>query len=265
LVLTHKQSVVLLKIQDGVGEIVLNRPDKRNALNLEMWSLLEEAIRKCTLDSDISVVLLRGVDKSVFCAGADISEFQTVRSDSFANQKYGAVVQSVVTGLKSLPKPTIAMISGFCVGGGTEIAVACDFRFASDTVKIGITPAKLGFVYDVSETKMVVDLVGPSNAKDILFSARLLDAGEAYRIGLVDRLFKEGELVEATFNYIKLLLKNAQNSIRGAKTIIDGVTSGMSVDDPLLKRIVAESLDSPQYKEGVQAFLEKRKPNFPKV
>ncbi|WP_054968919.1 enoyl-CoA hydratase/isomerase family protein [Alicyclobacillus ferrooxydans] len=260
-----RQDLVYVEVHDGVGEIVLNRPEKRNALNLEMWHMLGEAIETCAVNSDVSVVLVRGADRTVFCAGADISEFQTVRSDSASNRAYSAAVKAVVTGLKKLSKPTIAMISGYCVGGGTEIAVACDFRFASVTVKMGITPAKLGFVYDVEETKMLVDLVGPSCTKDILLSARLMHAEESFRIGLVDRLYGEDELEHETFKYIELLLQNAPNSVRGAKAIVDSLMSGMSPDDPGLKQIVHDALDSPQYKEGVRAFIEKRRPNFPRL
>ncbi|QSO47289.1 enoyl-CoA hydratase/isomerase family protein [Alicyclobacillus mengziensis] len=261
----QRQELVYVDIHDAIGEVVLNRPEKRNALNLEMWNMLGEAIRTCGANPDVSVVLLRGANRTVFCAGADISEFQTVRRDSVANQAYSAAVKGVVMGLKKLPKPTIAMISGFCVGGGTEIAVACDFRFASTTVMMGITPAKLGFVYDVEETKMLVDLVGPSHTKDILLSARLMEAEEAFRIGLVDRLYREEDLEKETFKYIGLLLQNAPNSVRGAKAIIDGLVSGVSPEDPGLKQIVRDALDSPQYKEGVQAFIEKRRPEFPRL
>lgn len=210
----------------------------------------------------MSLVLLRGADHNAFSAGANISEFQALHSNSIANREYSAAIHKAVMGLKNLPKPTIAMSSGFCVGGGTEIAVACDLRFASITARMGITPVKLGFIYDVAETKMLVDLIGPSHAKDILFSARLLAAEEAYQIGLVNQLYPENQLEEETFKYIRLLLANDRNSLSGAKTIINSLTSGVDVGDPALKEIVSDALDSPQYKEGVHAFLEMLKPNF---
>lgn len=256
--------IVSLEVFRGIGQVTLNRLQKRNALSLEMWNMLTATIQRCATDSDIFVVLLRGADLSVFSAGADIGEFQSVRSDSIANRSYSAAVKAAVLGIRNLAKPTIAMVSGYCIGGGAEIAIACDIRFGSTTTKLGITPAKLGFVYDVAETKMLSDLVGPSRAKDILFSARLLDADEAYRLGLFDRLFAESELERETFAYIELLRRNALNSIRGAKAIINGLAVGVSVDDPDLHRIVADSLDSAHYREGVQAFLEKRRPSFPK-
>lgn len=256
---------VYLHVHDGIGEIVLNRPEKRNALHLEMWSQLAEAVAHCDEDANVEIVLLRSSDLSVFCAGADISEFSTVRSDSTSNARYKEWVQRAVMGLRDLTKPTIAMISGPCVGGGTELAVACDIRFASDTARLGITPAKLGFVYDVAETRMLIDLVGPSRAKDILFSARLLDAEEALRIGLVDRVIPVAQLEEETYAYIRQLTQNAPNSLRGAKAIINALVAGAPTDDPSLQEIVRASLDSPHYQEGVRAFIEKRRPHFPRL
>lgn len=256
--------IVSLEVFNGIGQVTLNRPEKRNALSLEMWKMLSASIQRCATDREISVVLLRGADLSVFSAGADIGEFQSVRSDSVANRAYSAAVKAVVFGIRNLAKPTIAMISGYCIGGGAEIAIACDMRFGSATAKLGITPAKLGFTYGVAETKMLSDLIGPSRAKDILFSARLLAADEAYRIGLLDRLYAESDLERETYGYIELLLRNAPNSIRGAKAIINGLAAGGMIDDPDLHQIVDDSLDSEHYREGVQAFLAKRRPNFPK-
>ncbi len=251
-----------LVIHDGIGEIVLNRLDKYNAFNLEMWRRLGEIVSSCARDPSVSVVLVRSVDSFVFCAGGDISEFSSLRKDSVTNRVYSQAVINAVMGLKHLPKPTLAMVSGLCIGGGAEIAVACDLRFSASTLRMGIPPAHLGFVYDVAETKMLVDLVGPSHAKDMLFSGRLLGADEAYQIGLVDRVFKDEQLFQETLGYIHLLLANAPNSIQGSKAIVDGLIAGAPVDDPRLKQIVDDSLDSSQYQEGVRAFLEKRKPHF---
>ncbi|RIV28122.1 hypothetical protein D2Q93_03535 [Alicyclobacillaceae bacterium I2511] len=255
---------VYLTIHDGIGEIVFNRPEKRNAMNLEMWRDLSQLVAMCATDAAVSVVLVRSADPSVFCAGGDISEFQTLRKDAVTNLAYNRTVKDAVLGLKNLAKPSLAMVSGLCIGGGTEIAVACDLRFCADHTRMGIPPATLGFVYDVAETKMLSDLVGPSRAKDLLFSGRLLHAAEAYQMGLVDRVFADRLLLTETLNYIRLLLNNAQNSIQGCKGIVDALNAGARVDDPRLKQIVDDALDSPQYQEGVRAFLEKRRPNFKK-
>ena len=259
--MSHDQQPVHLVVNGYIGEVILNRPKKRNALNIEAWNLLKDIFEQCAKDSRVEIVILRGADLSVFSAGADISEFETVRANASLNREYSAVVKSAVMSIKNLAKPVIAMVSGYCVGGGTELAVACDLRFGSDTLKMGITPAKLGFVYDVEETKMLVDLVGPSHAKDILFSARLLDAPEAHHMGLIDRIVPKDMLVATTRNYIDKLLRNAPQSIRGAKAIINGIVAG-SPDDPQLKQIVSDSLDSRHYQEGVKAFIDKRRPDF---
>lgn len=143
-----------------------------------------------------------------------------------------------------------------------EIAIACDLRFADEDATFGIPPARLGFVYDVIETKRLLDLVGPSRAKDILFSARRLTAVEALRFGLVTRVVRSQDLREYTLDYARLLSRRAQNSIRGSKAVIDALCAGTDVEDARLAQIVAESLDSVQYAEGIRAFRERREPRF---
>jgi len=154
------------------------------------------------------------------------------------------------------------MISGFCVGGGCKIAVACDFRFTDETGRFGITPAKLGLIYNTPGTKNLVDLVGPSNAKDILFTGRIIGAEEAFQMGLINRIVEKAQLENQTYEFAQHICRNAQLSVRESKTIINRVLSGDVSDSEETSKLVLESFVSEDYREGDSAFLEKRKPNF---
>lgn len=253
---------VFLDVEGGIGTIFLNRPGKRNALDYGMWTKLKQLLDECATRPEVRVVVLRSVTEEAFSAGADIGEFVTMRKDSETSAVYNRATEAATLAIQSLSKPTIAMLQGFCVGGGAQIAVACDLRFAGQSLKMGITPAKLGVVYGFIETKMLVDLVGPSRAKDLLLSGRLLEAQEASQVGLVDFLVPDAELEETTFHYIKRLLANADNSMRGTKTMVLAALQGVTEDTPELAQLVAESFDSREYQVGVAAFLEKRRPNF---
>lgn len=258
-----RESLVTLEVQDdGLAFIILNRPEKRNALNYEMWTLLKQSLDECRGRDDVRLIVFRGVDESAFCAGADIGEFKTRRHDTATSTMYNDLTRAVGLAIHTFPKPTMAMLHGYCVGGGALIAVACDLRFASHSLKIGITPAKLGIVYGFPETKMLVDLVGPSRAKDLLFSGRLLDANEAREVGLVDFTFPAEELELATRHYAKLLLQNAPNSIHAAKWMVREAVSGVVEETPELAGLVSESFTSKEYQEGIAAFMDKRAPLF---
>jgi enoyl-CoA hydratase len=253
---------VYLEKEGAIATLFFNRPEKRNALTYGMWKSIPALLKDVEEDRNIKVLIIRGVDETAFAAGADISEFKTLRYSAEGADTYNKATLEAEEILGKLTKPTIAMIQGYCVGGGCELAVACDFRFSDTTGKYGITPAKLGLIYNLPGTKNLVDLVGPAKAKDILFSGRILDSEEADRIGLIDRLYSPDEVVEKTYEYAELLTRNAQMSIRGAKRVIHDVCSGVTEEHDEIAQLVLSSFESEDYKEGVQAFLEKRKPNF---
>ncbi|ALS23644.1 enoyl-CoA hydratase-related protein [Paenibacillus naphthalenovorans] len=255
------QYVYMEKNKD-VATVYFNRPEKRNGLNYEMWVTIAELMDECEQDKAVKVVVFRGVDETAFSAGADISEFKTLRYTAEGADKYNRATLIAEEKIMRLSKPTIAMIQGFCVGGGCEIAVACDFRFSDPNGKFGITPAKLGLVYNLPGTKNVVDLVGPAKAKDILYTGRLLEAEEAFRIGLIDRIYPAEEIVEKTYEYAALICKNAQFAVRGSKYIIGKVLEGETEDTPEIAKLVLDSFETEDYREGVAAFLEKRRPAF---
>lgn len=254
--------LVYLEVSDGIGTIYLNRSHKRNALNYEMWLDIKQLVEECNENREVRVIIFRSVDDTAFSAGADIGEFKTLRYSAEDADKYNRATLEVEKAIMYSPKPSIAMVKGFCVGGGCEIALACDFRFSDDSGKFGITPAKLGLVYNLPGTKNLVDLVGPSKAKDILYTGRLIHPSEANQIGLIDRIYSSNELVNKTYDYAKLIAKNAQIAVRGSKYVIREVLEGEMQDTEEIAKLVLESFESTDYKEGVNAFLEKRKPNF---
>lgn len=253
---------VFLEKHEEIATIYLNRPNKRNAFSYDMWKAITDLVKQCEEDREVKVIIFRGIDDSAFSAGADISEFKTLRYTAEGADRYNNAALEAEKAIMHVPKPTIAMIQSFCIGGGCEIAVACDFRFSDVNGRFGITPAKLGLVYNLPGTKNLVDLVGPSKTKDILFSGRLLDAEEALRIGLIDRIYSPGEIVDKTYEYARTICKNAQFAVRGSKYVIGKVLEGETEDTEEVSKLVLESFETDDYKEGVNAFLEKRKPEF---
>ncbi|MFD4639101.1 enoyl-CoA hydratase/isomerase family protein [Lentzea sp. NPDC058436] len=240
-----------------VATLTINRPSKRNAMSYDMWSAIPGLLSRVSADEDVRVLVIRGGEH--FSAGADIAEFSTLRRGAEGAAHYGEAVHAGERAIAQLDKPTIAAVSGFCVGGGCEIALACDIRIASVDARFGITPAKLGIVYNFTSTKALVDAVGPAWAKQILFSADLIDSAAALRIGLVN------EVVESLDVRVKELSEQiagrAQVSVRGAKKIINSITDGGHEDD-FVRALYAEAASSADYAEGVTAFLEKRPPRF---
>jgi enoyl-CoA hydratase len=256
------KGTTFLEVKDGMGTIYINRPEKRNALSYDMWEDLIRLVEECETNPLVKILIFRSSSPSAFSAGADISEFRTIRYTAEGAMKYNEITMILENKIAKCQKPSIAMIQGFCVGGGCEIAIACDFRFSDATGLFGITPAKLGLLYNTPGTKNIVDLVGPSRAKDILFTGRLLTADEALRIGLIDRVVDSSQLEGETYDYAQLIAGNAQFAVRGSKRIINEVRHGSITDSEETAQIVLESFTSADYQEGVTAFLEKRKPNF---
>lgn len=246
-----------LEIEDAVAMLTIDRPSKRNAMSFEMWSAIPGLLDKVAEDDAVRALVVRGTDH--FSAGADISEFATLRADAPGAERYGAAVLAGERAIAGLPKPTIAAITGVCVGGGCEIALACDMRVAAPDARFGITPAKLGIVYNFTSTKQLVDVVGPAWARQILFTADILDADTALRIGLVNEL--TAAPVARAVELATTMAARAQVSLRGAKTIITKITEGDHEDDEV-RALYTESVQSTDYAEGVAAFLEKRTPRF---
>ncbi len=246
-----------LEIAGAVATLTIDRPEKRNAMSFEMWSAIPALVDKVAADDSVRALVVRGTDH--FSAGADISEFATLRADAAGAERYSEAVHDGERAIVDLAKPTIAAVTGVCVGGGCEIALACDLRIGAPDARFGITPAKLGIVYNFTSTKQLVDAVGPAWARQILFTGEIIDAATALRIGLVNEL-ADDPVARAT-ELAATMASRAQVSVRGAKTIIARITDARHEDDEV-RALYTESVQSADYAEGVAAFLAKRPPNF---
>lgn len=250
---------ILVAREGAIALVTLNRPERRNALSLAMWRRLGEVFHGFAQERDLRAVILTGAGGH-FCAGADIGEFGKVRSNAELGQEYERAVDECQGAIAALPKPTIAAIAGFCVGGGCGIALACDFRLAEADAKLAITAARLGIVYGLRETQLLYRAVGLSQAKRILFTGERIDAGEAARIGLIDRL-TPGPALAAARELAATIAEGAPRSIAGAKGILNALADG-AADRRAIEGWLREALESEDYREGVRAFREKRKPRF---
>jgi enoyl-CoA hydratase/carnithine racemase len=251
-----------LRLETGgaVATLTIDRPAKRNAMSFEMWSALPGLLERVAENQHIRVLVLRGGEH--FSAGADIGEFGTLRRGAEGAARYGEAVHRAERAIATLGKPTIAAISGFCIGGGCEMALACDLRVAAEDARFAITPAKLGIVYSFTSTRQLVDAVGPAWAKQILYTGEVLDAGTARRIGLVNEVHPAGELAFRVKDLAELIASRAQVSVRGAKTIVNRIIDGHHDEDDAVRALYDEAVHSADYAEGVAAFLEKRPPRF---
>lgn len=246
--------------EGGVATVTLNRPDKHNAINLAMWQAFTPLMASLAEDDAVDVVVLRGPAGGPFSAGADISEFTTLRNTPESAEVYGEGVTSGERAILTCPKPTVALIEGFAIGGGSQVALACDLRLCTPATRFGITPAKLGIVYALQSTARLVDVVGPAWASWILMTGDLVDAGTALRIGLVHEV--TGDLEARTASLTATLSSRARVSLLGSKALIAKAAAGVRVEDDEVLRHYHDSLHGPEYAEGVQAFLGKRSPDF---
>lgn len=256
------QDAVYLTQEGPAAHLVLNRPDKRNALSAAMWAAIPPLLAEAEADGAARLLIVRGAG-GAFAAGADISEFEDVYATPERAEAYSRTIAAALDGLAAFSKPTLAVIEGACVGGGCGLALACDLRFAALGARFGITPGKLGLVYTLNDTRRLVDAVGFSAAKDILFTGRLLDAEEALDIGLISRLLPREALFEEAAGYAEQVAQASTRSARVTKQIMARIAAGQSEDDDATRKLFLEAFQSTDFKEGYRAFLEKRKPRFP--
>lgn len=254
---------MLAEIDNGIGWITFNAPDRRNAMSLDMWQGLAAIMRKFNEEESLRVVVLKGAGDKAFVSGADISEFEEKRSSQRDRDAYEAAFDDAQNTLASFPKPVVAMVQGFCVGGGLAIALNADIRIASDDSIFGIPAAKLGLGYGFEAIKTLESIVGPSHAKDILFTARFLDTEEALRIGLINFVVTRDELETNVVEYAKQIATNAPLTIKAVKATVGEVVRDPGQNSPAyIDDWVNDCFLSDDYKEGRTAFLEKRKANF---
>jgi enoyl-CoA hydratase/carnithine racemase len=254
---------ILVERKDRIATVVFNRPRMRNAFNLAMWTVLPGVIDELSRDPEIRGIVFRGAGEEAFASGADISEFKEHRKDRATAEAYNARTEKAYQALEACPKPTVAMIYGYCMGGAVAMAMACDLRFTADTGKFGIPAARLGIVYGLHSVKRLVNLVGPAAAKDILFSARTFDAAEAYQLGFVNRVVPAAELADFTAEYLAKVADNAPLSVQASKFIVEAIADdGGAGRKAEINRLHIAAFESEDYREGTQAFMEKRRPRF---
>lgn len=245
-----------LDVAGPVARLQIDRPDKRNAFNQAMWDLLPELVGQAMADTSVRVLILESSTPGIFCAGADIGELMAKKDDARWRAANQAAINRAQHVLARAEKPVIAFVDGDCVGGGTGLALACDIRIATARSRFGITPANLGLVYPLHDTKLLVDLVGPGQAKRLLFSAGLVPAEEAQRIGLIEEIGDSADTLAA------ILASKSPHSLKGIKGFVRRILDGQADDDAETLAAFGEAFTLPDFVEGTTAFLEKRKAEF---
>jgi enoyl-CoA hydratase/carnithine racemase len=245
----------------AVAVVTIDRPARRNALNLQAWRDLAAAFRGLAAHRDVRLAILTGAGGH-FCAGADISEFARVRADSAGGAAYEREVAACYEAIRALPQPSVAAIAGSCVGGGVAIALCCDFRVMHRGGRFGIPATKLGTIYTIAECRLLFSMVGLTNAKRILYGSELFDAASAHGMGFADAVV-DGDVVEDAIAFGTPMSANAPLAIAGTKRILQALATGdVETQLPEIEALIRQALDSTDYCEGAAAFPEKRPARF---
>jgi enoyl-CoA hydratase/carnithine racemase len=254
---------MLAEKRGAIGIMTFNNPERHNAVSFDMWEAAARILEDFRTDPAIRVVVLTGAGGKAFVSGADISKFGDERATSEAQARYNVATEAIYAGLHAFPKPTLAMIRGFCIGGGLGVAMSCDIRFCNDKAKFALPAARLGLGYGFPGLKRFIDAIGPSATKDIFFTARQLDAAEAHRLGIINQVLPDAELEAHVIAYAETIAANAPLTVTAIKQITTEVLKPESERDlARCKALVAECFASADYIEGRTAFMEKRKPAF---
>jgi enoyl-CoA hydratase/carnithine racemase len=247
----------------AVGWLVFDQPAKRNAINGEMWRGIPAAMKQFDADPEVRCVAFRGAGSGAFSAGADISEFEKIRAQKASVAEYDGLLDQVLRSIQDSRKPSLAMIHGFCMGGGLEVALACDLRYCGRSAQFGIPAAKLGLAYSVEGHKRLLETVGHARAREIMFLGRRYPADEGLAMGLVHRVLPDEDLERFTAEVLETLIQNAPLSIANSKAQIEEyVKSAGQPDHARMAAAIERCAKSADYEEGRRAFMEKRKPRF---
>ena len=254
---------ILTSVDGAVATLTFNNPERHNAMSFEMWHATADALEKLAADPTVRVVVLTGAGGKAFVSGADISKFETERASADAVAVYNAATDRVHTALLNYEKPTIALIRGFCLGGGVNIAVCCDLRIANEAARFAVPAAKLGLGYGYSAIRRLMDLIGPQFVQEILFTARQFDAADALRVGLVNRVVPDADIAAHARELAGTIAANAPMTIRAVKRIVrEALKDPKDRDLAACEALVQQCFESADYQEGRRAFMEKRKPIF---
>src|SRR5262245_1515296 len=260
-VVVTQQDIVVSCETSGIATVTLNRPGKRNAVSLAMWRRLGAIFDELGGRDDVRAVILTGA-AGHFCAGADISEFAQVRADAQSGRIYEAVNEAATLALRDCSKPTIAAISGYGMGGGCALALACDLRVGDDSTRMGIPAARLGVVYGELDCALLYRQVGLANAKRVLFTGRAFAAGECLAMGLLDTVAADAALAGARA-LADEIVGNAPLSLGGSKLILEALSAGtVAKRGKEISDLIEAAMNSMDYREGARAFMEKRRPVF---
>lgn len=256
------QGDVSASIDGAIAYIVINNPGKRNALSLEMWAAIPRLIARFSRLPSVKVLCLTGAGDSAFASGMEIGELSHALKGREGVTKVTRPVEDAQLALMQCSKPVVAVIKGNCVGGGLELAIACDIRIASDTASFVAAPAKLGLVYSMITTRALVQLVGPGNARDLLFTGRSVSSTEALRLGLAQQLIADRDIDRESRNYLEMLCSRSQFSIHGAKKAVSVAVDPSTEAEREFEQVRAQAFSGVDFSEGLEAFQEKRLPNF---
>jgi enoyl-CoA hydratase len=254
---------MLSRRDGGVGIVTFNNPERHNAVSLEMWQATKQILDEFAADNEVRVVVLTGAGTKAFVSGADVSKFDSERASIDAVRAYNAKSDAAYSSIYEFPKPTIAMIRGYCIGGGLGLATCCDLRIAADNSRFAVPAARLGLGYGYVGLKRLVDIVGPAFAKEIFFTARQFDAQEAHAMGLVNRVVPATELEGSVKAITDMICANAPLTIKAVKFTVGEIVKDESKRNVARSNeLVEQCFASRDYSEGRSAFMEKRKPVF---
>lgn len=254
---------VRVRLDGGALHLVFDNPGRHNAMSVDMWDAMSPLLRQAGEDDRVRLVVFSGAGEKAFVSGADISQFEDQRAAREAVTRYEALAEAALASIQGFAKPTLACIRGWCLGGGVNVAIACDLRLAASDAVFGVPAARLGLGYRRSALKNLIDLIGVGAAKDLLFTARRIDAAEALRLGLVNRVAAAAELPGLLDDYVQAIADNAPLTLRAAKAVAEEILKpSPELDAPRCRELIDACFDSEDYAEGRRAFMDKRRPVF---
>lgn len=254
---------ILSEKRGAIGLMTFNNPERHNAVSLEMWEAADRVLSGFLKDDGVRVIVVTGAGGKAFVSGADISKFEDERASEEAVKKYNAAVDRMYTTIYNLPKPTIAMIRGYCVGGGLGLAISCDIRICSDKSRFALPAAKLGLGYGHSGLDRFIHVLGPAVTKEIFYTARQYDAAEALQMGMVSKVLPDAEVEPYVMQMAEGIAANAPLTIKAVKEIVQELAKQPEDRDiAKCESLVQDCFESRDYVEGRRAFMEKRKPAF---